>query len=80
MAKYDTENLVLTERYKSALNELMAAELEMMREHEPDMADCWEWGVCHVGDLARKDGLEFTYGGNEDKPAQYKNETEVFEL
>lgn len=44
MAMYDTEKLVLTDRYKVALHELMAAELEMMREHEPEMADCWTWG------------------------------------
>ena len=46
MAKYDKDELKLTDRYKAALNELMAAELEMMREHEPDMADCWSWGIC----------------------------------
>lgn len=80
MAKYDQEDLVLTERYKNALHELMAAELEMMRHHEPEMAGCWDWGVCTIGDLARKDALNFEYGGNEFRSAQHPNETNVIEL
>lgn len=80
MAKYDGEYLKLTERYKSALHELILAELEMVREHEPDNADCWTWGYCEVGDIARFNGLGFCFGGDEDKPEYMKGTTMVIEL
>lgn len=63
MARYDTEELELTPRYVEALKELMRAEMEMMRLHEPDTADCWTWGICEVGDLASARGLSFEFGG-----------------
>jgi hypothetical protein len=48
----------------------MEANMEMMREHEPDLADCWTWGICKVANLANSHGLSFTYGGDEDRPAK----------
>lgn len=80
MANYDKEDLVLTERYKNALHELMLAELEMMREHEPEDAECWTWGFCKVGDIAKVNGLGFCFGGDDDKPEGMTETTKVIEL
>jgi hypothetical protein len=66
--KYDTEKVEPTDRFIEAVQELMRAEMEMMRLHEPEMADCWTWGVCILGDIATRKGLNFEYGGDEDKP------------
>lgn len=65
-AKYDTETIKLTPRFIKALEELMAAECEMMAKAEPENAECWTWGKCEVGDLCKQKGLDFTYGGDED--------------
>jgi len=68
MAKFDGVELVLTERYKAALHELMRAELEMMQQFEPEFAEEWVWGSCEVGDLVHNNSLIFIYGGEEDRP------------
>ena len=64
--RYDTEELELTPRMEAALVELMKAQCEMMAEHEPDGAWCWEEGRCYVGDLASSRGLTFCYGAKGD--------------
>jgi len=68
-AQYDTEEIKITPRFKAALIELMKAECEMLTLNEPDNADCWTWGICEVDDLSRSSGLQFTFGGDEDKAA-----------
>lgn len=68
-ALYDTEEIKVTPRFKAALIELMKAQCEMMQENEPDMSECWTWGICEVGDIATARGLQFEFGGDEDKPA-----------
>ena len=80
MAKYDAKTLVLTDRYKNALHELMAAEIEMMRGYEPDSAECWTWGCCEVGDIADFKALGFFFGGEEDRPAHMICPTTVIDL
>lgn len=67
-AFYDTEPLTLTHGYIAALENLMREEISMMRQHDPELSDCWTWGICEVGDLARMGDLDFEYGGDEDKP------------
>lgn len=77
-SKYDTEPLKVTPRYTEALKQLMWAKMEMMRLHDPAMADCWTWGVCTVGDLATPGGLHFEYGADEDKPTDFPECTDVW--
>ncbi len=67
-AKYDDISVELTPRYVAALIEIMVAECEMMAQQDPGNSDCWTWGRCFVGDLASVNGLDFHYGGDEDKP------------
>ena len=66
--KYDTKEIEPTDRFIEAVQELMRAEMEMMRLNEPEYADCWTWGVCTVNDLAMGKGFEFEFGGDEHKP------------
>lgn len=67
-AKYDTTTVKVTPRFKRALKELMAAQCEMMAQAEPEYADCWTWGNCKIADLSSMRGLQFTFGGDDDKP------------
>lgn len=76
--KHDTVKIKPTQRFIHALKELMRAEMEMMREAEPEYADCWTWGVCEVGDLATAKGLQFEYGGEEDKPKRFPKSTDCW--
>jgi len=64
-AKYDDETVRITPRFRKALEELMAAECEMMAKNDPKYADCWTWGHCEIADLCRMDGLRFTFGGDD---------------
>lgn len=78
-AKFDTEEITLTSRYVEALKELMRAEMEMMQINEPDMAECWTWGICSVTDLARSSsGLSFEFGGEDDKPEGFPGFTDCW--
>ncbi len=63
-AKYDGELIKITPRFRKALEELMAAECEMMALAEPNLAYCWTWGHCEIKDLASQNGLSFTFGGD----------------
>jgi uncharacterized OB-fold protein len=65
--RYDDERVVLTQRYIDALVELMAAECEMMRAHEPDMAACWVAGMCEIGDLSTIGSVTTSFSSAEDK-------------
>jgi hypothetical protein len=67
-AYYDQKPVKLTDEFVTAIERLIEAELDMMQQHEPEMADCWTWGACYVDDLARSRGLFFQFGGDEDKP------------
>ena len=78
MAKYDTENLKLTPRFIEAVKELLRAELQMMKDHEPENAECWTWGICEIGDLANARGLQFEFGGEDDKPDGFPEFTEAW--
>ena len=78
MIKYDTEEIKPTSRYVEAIKELMRAEMEMMKMAEPETADCWTWGICEVGDLATAKGLQFEFGGEEDKPDAFPEFTDCW--
>lgn len=67
IAKYDDEQVELTERFVNALIELMQAECEMMAKF--DSAEFWTWGRCTVIDLAISGGTEFSFGGDDDLPS-----------
>lgn len=67
-AIYDDELISVTERFISAVKELMAAECEMMAAAHPDYPDDYTWGICRIKDLARVGALDLQYGGDEDKP------------
>lgn len=67
-AKYDDTTIRITPRFRKALEELLAAECEMMAKNDPTHADCWTWGRCEIQDLSSERGLCFTFGGDEDKP------------
>ena len=76
-ATYDGAPLELTERFQAALRELVRAELEMMRNHDRSFADCWTWGVVTIQDLATADGLEFEFGGDNDRPTWLKGDAGI---
>lgn len=79
MAKYDQERLDITPRFVESIKELMKAEMEMMREHEPRFAYCWTWGKCTIGDISTlRRGLQFEFGSEEDKPAGFPEGTDVW--
>ena len=67
-ANYDTFEIKLSERYVNALKEVLAAEVEMMREARPEDANSWHWGRATVGDLTDAKSVEFQYGAEEDMP------------
>ena len=67
IALYDRDPIELTQRFVDALEEVMLAEMEMMRNREPELADCWTWGRCGVQDLAMGQ-VDFEFGGDEDRP------------
>ncbi len=67
-AIYDTKQIEVTPRFKAALIELMKAQCEMMAKNEPENAECWTWGHCEIHDLSHFNGLQFQFGGDEDKP------------
>lgn len=71
MAKYDMEQIEVTPRFREALEEVMRAEMEMMRRHEPGHSECWVWGKCTIEDLGGSNGLSFEYGAEEDKPSDF---------
>ena len=66
-AQYDTEEIKITPRFKAALIELMKAKCEMMAINEPDNPYCWTWRICELGDPAKSCGLQFEFGGDENK-------------
>ena len=68
MAKYDKEEIELTPRFIEAIQELLSAELEMMREQQQEDAECWTWGICEISDLSDSNGLSFQFGGDDYKP------------
>lgn len=68
-AKWDGERMLeLTERYRSALSELVEAEIEMMRQAPSQDKDCWTWGEAIVEDMANSHSIRFCFGGDEEKP------------
>lgn len=66
--KFDTEEILLSENYLKAIEKMIEAELEMMCEQHD--AECWTWGECVISDLAYSRNLSFSFGGDEDRPAE----------
>ena len=77
MLTYDQIELIETERFIAALEEVMRANMEMMIKSDPEYADCWTWGVCYLPDLAISD-ISFEYGGEADKPEDFPEGTDVW--
>lgn len=76
-AYYDREPIELTDEFVRALERLIEAQLEMMQKAEPELADCWAWGVCYVKDLAHQQGLSFQFGGEDDRPDWMEGRAQV---
>lgn len=62
----DFEAVLITDRYKAALLELLAAEVEMMQQG--DDSESWYYGRVTVGNLANNRNLEFEFGSEADTP------------
>ena len=75
--RYDTEEVQCTRRFVESLKEHMRVNMEMMKLHEPEFADCWSWGICEIDDMATN-GLCFYYGGEDDKPEGFPEFTDVW--
>lgn len=75
-ATYDLEEIELSERFLNALQELMRAKIQMMKEHDEAYADCWTWGLCTISDLATR-YLDFEYGGDDCKPDEFPEGVDV---
>ncbi|WP_395089276.1 hypothetical protein [Armatimonas sp.] len=69
-ARLDDKTITLTPRYIAALYELGRAKLEMMRQEDPDNADCWDWCIITVHDLVVGNQLSLECGGNGDRVAE----------
>lgn len=67
MPMYDREPIKMTEEYRVAMERLLVATCNMMKEAEPENAECWTWGRAYVKDLAF-DKIAFRYGGEDDMP------------
>lgn len=69
-AKYDSDEIELSQAYVDALREVLVAEVEMMQMQEADseLADCWHWGRAYIGDLAKGHSVGFYYGHEQDMP------------
>ena len=63
------DHILMNDRMKAALIELMKAECEMLALTFPFLSDQFAWGRVRVGDLARnEDRFVFEYGGKGDHP------------
>lgn len=60
--KNDRGTLVLTPEYITAIEGVLKATILMMREREPENADCWYVGGCKIVDFAAANGVTFHYG------------------
>jgi hypothetical protein len=67
-AKYDIDDVELSQGYVDALTGVLSAEVEMMRAADPQYADDWYWGRAAVGNLADTRSIEFQYGAEENMP------------
>jgi len=65
---HDGEQMNLSKRMVDAIKELMLAEIEQMRNGNPDTADCWTWGLASFKDIGNSDWLIMQFGGDEDRP------------
>lgn len=66
-AYYDTETVTLTPSVLGALLAFGRAFLDMMRRHEPELADCWTWIDIEIRDLAAVNPIDWQAGGEEDR-------------
>ena len=65
--KNGDSTIELTPQVIDALRQVMRATCAMMREREPEFADCWEWGRCEIEDWSKAGGILFFYGGAGDE-------------
>ena len=56
----------LTEEYVTAVENLLKAEIEMMRLVHRDTADCWYCGAAKIKDMSSVGYLELSFGGRDD--------------
>ena len=63
--KLDQKDIILSQSTLDALIQYMRCFIIDMRQNEPDNADCWDWGICTITDLANSYPV-FQYGGASD--------------
>lgn len=78
IAKYDGGEIVLSEGFVKALNNLVREELKMMSKAPGMHKDCWTWGEAIIEDLSKADGIYFKFGGEDDRPKGLKGKSRVF--
>ena len=61
---YAQQSIELSEEFIAALKHLVECELRMMQQLD---AECWQWGMVTISDLATGDCLGFQFGSNEDR-------------
>lgn len=76
--KCDDRELELTDAYMQSIKDLMKACILMMREAEPEMGEYWYYGVCTISDFMHASGHRFVFGGEEDMPATFKTDSQIW--
>ena len=64
--RYDRKELKFTKEFILAVEDLLRAEIEMMRKNRPKNIEDWYCGGCEIGDLNTSACLSFVYGSKED--------------
>ena len=64
--RYDRKKLKFTKEFILAIEDLLRAEIEMMRKHRPESTEDWYCGGCKIGDLAYSMSLSFLFGSKAD--------------
>ena len=64
--RYDKKKLKFTKEFILAIEDLLYAEIEMMRKNYPESAEDWHCGGCKISNLDSATSLSFMYGSKAD--------------
>ena len=64
--RYDKKKLKFTKEFILAIEDLLHAEIEMMRKNHLESTEDWYCGGVEIGDLDTSASLFFMYGSKED--------------
>lgn len=76
IGSWEGKTFPLTEEFVTAVENLLKAEIKMMRQIEPENADCWYCGAAEIRDMASSDYLVMTFGGRDE--VDYMSKAEIF--